>query len=246
MNGNLSELSALDSDGRSRSLKLTKIEKNLIVRVVNVFETGKPEGNYGMLVVMKDCPHKIPQITYGRSQTTEYGLLRDLVQRYVAGGGIFSAELAPFANEVGSKPLTNNTAFRDLLRRAGREDPVMQRVQDQFFDERYFKPAMQWADQQKFTLPLSALVIYDSFVHSGGILWLLRSKFAENPPSLGGDEKAWVKAYTNTRNNWLANHPNKLLHKTIYRTECFKREIGRDNWSLSKAPIKANGVNVTA
>jgi chitosanase len=227
-------------------VNLTIEEKSLIVRVINVFETGKPDGAYGLLVVMKDGPHKIPQITYGRSQTTEYGLLRDLVQRYVAADGAFSAALAPFADDIGSKPLTDNLQFRDLLRRAGREDPVMHSVQDQFFDERYFKPAMRWADQQQFTLPLSALVIYDSFVHSGGILWVLRSKFAENPPSLGGDEKKWIKSYTNARNNWLANHSNKLLPKTIYRTECFNREIGRGNWGLSKAPIKANGVDVTA
>lgn len=227
-------------------MKLTKEEKSLIVRVINVFETGKPDGAYGLLVVMKDGPHRIPQITYGRSQTTEYGLLRDLVRRYVAAGGTFSAALAPFADDIGSKPLTDNLQFRDLLRRAGREDLVMQRVQDEFFDERYFKPAMRWADQQQFTLPLSALVIYDSFVHSGGILWVLRSKFAENPPSLGGDEKAWIKSYTNARNNWLANHSNKLLPKTIYRTECFKHEIGCNNWGLSKAPIRANGVDVTA
>jgi hypothetical protein len=41
-----------------------------------------------------------------------------------------------------------------LLRRAGREDSVMRRVQDQFFDDAYLLPAMAWAAREQFTLPL--------------------------------------------------------------------------------------------
>jgi hypothetical protein len=34
------------------------------------------------------------------------------------------------------------------------------------------------------------------------------------------------------------------LQNTVYRTQCFKREIARDNWDLSQVPINANGVKV--
>src|SRR5205085_7913435 len=129
-----------------------------------------------------------------------------------------------------------------LLRRAARQDPVMQCVQDQFFDERYFKPAMNWADNHGFTLPLAALVIYDSFIHSGSILKLLRAMFPEVPPAQGGAEKAWIAAYVKARNKWLANHPRPVVRKTTYRTECFQREIKRDNWDLSQVPIKTQDV----
>jgi hypothetical protein len=55
---------------------LTPIQKSLIERVVNVFETGTPDGDYGKITIYHDGLHNIRQITYGWSQTTEYGKLR--------------------------------------------------------------------------------------------------------------------------------------------------------------------------
>lgn len=226
-------------------MELSANQKQLIERIINVFETGSQEGDYANISIYHDGPHDIRQITYGRSQTTEYGNLRRLVQDYVSAGGMFSEELEPFAELVGSTPLTDNADFKNLLRRAGRLDPVMRRVQDRFFDEVYFRPAMKWADQQGFTLPLSALVIYDSFIHSGSIIWVIRNMFPENPPVSGGDEKAWVTAYVNARQRWLGAHPRPPVRLTTYRTKCFKREIGRDNWDLSQVPVNANGTLVS-
>ena len=51
-------------------MNLTKDQKSLILRVINCFETGSPEGDYGALVVYADGPHGMRQITYGRSQVT--------------------------------------------------------------------------------------------------------------------------------------------------------------------------------
>src|SRR4029450_4435466 len=118
-------------------MNLTPAQQTLARRVLNVFETGRADGDYGAIAIFADGPHDIRQITYGRSQTTEYGNLRDLVQRYVAAAGLFSAALAPYAERVGSVPLTDDPVFKDLLRKAGRQDPVMRTVQDAFFDDRY-------------------------------------------------------------------------------------------------------------
>ena len=225
-------------------MQLSDVQKRLIQRVVNVFETGSPNGNYSNITIYHDGPHDIRQITYGRSQTTEYGNLRQLVEQYVAANGLFSQQLRPYAGKVGSAPLTDDTNFTNLLKRAGKEDPVMKRTQDSFFDRVYYRPAMRWADQQGFALPLSALVIYDSFIHSGSILWIIRNKFPESPPASGGNEKAWIKAYVNARNNWLASHNRTAVQKSIYRTQCFKNEILRNNWDLSRVPIDANGTKV--
>ena len=76
-------------------MKLSIGQKRLIERVVNVFESGKPEGNYAATVIFNDGPNDIKQITYGRSQTTEYGNLRELVQKYVAANGLYSKKLKP-------------------------------------------------------------------------------------------------------------------------------------------------------
>jgi len=226
-------------------MQLSVNQKRLIERIINAFETGSAEGDYSTISIYHDGPHDIRQITYGRSQTTEYGNLRQLVQKYVNAGGIFSEQLRPYAELVGSTPLTDNANFKTLLRSAGRQDPVMVRAQDEFFDKAYFRPAMKWADQQGLTRPLSALVVYDSFIHSGSIPWIIRQMFPESPPASGGEEKAWVKAYVNARHRWLGQHSRPAVRLTTYRTKCFKDQIQRNNWDLSLVPGNANGIQIS-
>jgi chitosanase len=225
-------------------MELSREQKSIIEGVINAFETGLAEGDYGCISVYHDGPHDIPQITYGRSQTTEYGNLRVLVERYAASNGIYSIQLGDFADSVGSVSLTENREFRRLLREAGRNDPVMQQIQDKFFEDLYFDPAMKWADDHSFTLPLSGLVIYDSFVHSGSVLWLIRQRFPENPPSLGGDEKAWIGGYLHERHEWLKSHHRPAVRSSAYRTQDLIREVLRGNWDLFQVPVQANGVDV--
>ncbi len=225
-------------------MKISTKQKSILEKVVNVFETGSTLGNYGAIAIFSDGPNDIRQITYGRSQTTEYGNLRVLVQKYVAANGLYSKKLKAYAEKVGSVPLTDDATFKDLLKKAGKEDAIMKKVQDEFFDSRYYKPAMKWATDNGFILPLSGLVIYDSFIHSGSILWTIRQMFNENPPNLGGNEIEWTTAYVNARHTWLANHHREAVRKTIYRTQCFKNEIAKGNWTLGALPITANGVKV--
>nr|AXT18263.1 chitosanase [uncultured bacterium] len=222
-------------------MQLTAKQRRVIDQVVNVFETGTPAGDYACISIYSDGPGDARQITYGRSQTTEYSKLRDLIERYLLAGGLYAAALAPYVARIGVEPLVDDDAFKDLLRAAGREDPIMRSVQDAFFDERYFQPAMAWADENQLVLPLSALVIYDSFIHSGSILWTIRETFWEEPPVLGGSEKGWVRDYVQARHRWLATHRREILHKTTYRTACLAHEIARDNWHLDLLPIEVNG-----
>lgn len=225
-------------------MQLSSAQRSPIERVINAFETGSADGNYAAISIFKDGPHDVRQITYGRSQTTEYGNLRELVRRYVAANGTFSAALQPYVDRIKREPLTDDATFKQLLRDAGKKDPVMKKVQDDFFTDRYFKPAMAWAVERGFKEPLSALVIYDSFIHSGTILGVIRSMFSEQPPSFGGDERAWTTAYVKARNQWLKNHSRPIVQKTAYRTFCFQCEIDRGNWDLSQVPVDANGVKV--
>lgn len=225
---------------------LPSATKHLIQRVLNVFETGSVEGDYGAISIFHDGPHDVRQITYGRSQTTEYGKLGALVRAYVDAGGTYSEALRPYVGRVGKEPLVDDTAFKDLLRKSGRQDSRMREVQDAFFDEAYFGPAMQWAAKHGFTLPLSALVIYDSFIHSGSILNVIRAQFPERPPSAGGNEKTWIRQYVEARHTWLKGHRRPIVRKTVYRTECFRTEIARGNWDLTQRPIVANKVEVHA
>jgi chitosanase len=226
-------------------MELTPQQKRICERVVNVFETDDADGDYSNISIYSDGPHDIRQITYGRSQTTEYSHLHELVDDYVKANGTLSAQLQPYLDQIGVHPLVDDAQFKKLLRDAGRDDPIMRQTQDTFFDDAYWKPAMNWATASAFAEALSGLVIYDSFIHSGGILRLLQMRFPEKVPSEGGNEKTWVTEYVDTRQDWLANNPRKILNGTVYRTKCFKREIARNNWDLSQLPIDANGTNVS-
>ncbi len=226
-------------------MNLSALQKRLCEQIINVFESGSPLGNYSAISIYKDGPHNQRQVTYGRSQTTEFGNLAELLEMYVNAGGIYSEALRPYLDRIEVTPLADDALFLQLLRDAGRKDPLMRQSQDAFFDKRYFIPAMNWADNNGFSLPLSALVIYDSFIHSGSILNFLRKRFPESPPASGGDEHTWIIQYVNTRQEWLANHENRILRKTVYRTACFKNEINRDNWDLSQLPINANGIEIS-
>jgi len=228
---------------------ITPAVKNKIERVINAFETGSADGNYAGLVKYRDYRDPatgtyITQITYGRSQTTEFGNLKALIQEYISSNGVYASGLKSYVNKIGRKPsLSTDANFCNLLIAAGKNDPVMRKSQDHLFDSYYYLPALGWFNAMGFKLPLSLLVIYDSHIHSGSIPDFLRKRFPASPPVRGGDEKIWVKQYVDVRHEWLRTHPNKILNNTIYRTACFKTQMANGNWDLSKA-VKANGVTI--
>ena len=222
---------------------ITENQMKKILQVVNVFETGVADGKYDSVTRLFDGPGKIRQITYGRSQTTEYGNLKRLIEKYSQMNGTLSQAFVPYLNKIGKNALVDDSTFIALLKDAGRNDPLMKKCQDVFFDLYYYLPAKSWADGFGFKEALSLLVIYDSFIHSGQIRKELRQLFAETPPSKGGREKVWIEEYVKVRHDWLKNHSLKILNNTIYRTQCFKKQITIGNWDLSQ-PVTANGTLV--
>ena len=244
----LTELISADNS-LLESFTITPLIKRKIEQVINTFETGSAKGNYAELVKYADYNDpetniRIIQVTYGRSQTTEFGHLKALVQDYVNRNGIYANQLRPYLTKIGKKPsLATDDTFCNALVNAGKNDPIMKTCQDQLFETKYYQPAYQWFTENGFTMPLSLLVIYDSKIHSGGILPFLRKRFSTIVPVRGGYEKEWIGNYVNVRHNWLANHSDKLLQKTIYRTQCFKDQIEENNWALSKE-IRTNGVSI--
>jgi chitosanase len=218
-------------------------QKDKIIKVLNVFETGTPEGRYHSVTVMADGVNRSRQITYGKSQTTEQGNLKTLLEMYIAAGGKYGEDFKPYISKIKVIPLSNDMKFRLLLRKSALEDAIMRNTQDDFFEQLYYQPAEQFFNGNNFQTALSMLVIYDSYIHSGGVPRRLRERFPERTPINGGYESDWTTAYVNTRHHWLANHGNILLRKTIYRTQCLKNQIETDNWDLQN-PIMANGVRV--
>lgn len=223
---------------------LSDKQKHICEQVVNVFGSGLAGGKYEAVVTNDDGPHQVRQISYGRSPTTEYGKLEELLTMYVNSDGQYSDVIRPYLPKIGVTPLAEDEMFKRLLKNAGTKDPVMQRVQDHFFDWCYFQPAIRWMEDNGFVLPLSALIIYDSFIQSGSILKFLRKRFPENVPNNGGHEKAWISQYVDIRHSWLTSHSNELLRNSAFRTICFKNEIARNNWTLNSLPVIAQDVEV--
>jgi chitosanase len=219
-----------------RLLSFEPVITNKIRQIVRFFETSKITGaDYSAIALLPDGPNKRVQVTYGASQTTEYGNLKNLLIRYVDSKGKYAEAIKPFLSNMGDPrypSLASVPSFIRLLRDAG-TDPVMQIVQDIFFNEFYFQPAFKWAQSRGFMFPLSYLVIYDSFVHSGGILTFLQNRFKEKVPSSGGREKVWIEDYVKVRDAWLEGHMNKILRKTDYRTDSFYNAIQKSNWRLN-------------
>lgn len=222
---------------------ISSSQKSKIIQIINVFETGTKEGKYDLIATYPDGKNGSRQITYGRSQTTEQGNLKALIEKYIANKGAFAGEFKIYLPKIGKTPLVDDAAFKNLLKKAAKQDPVMRKSQDDFFDVLYYQPAFHFFEKNKFTKALSLLVIYDSYIHSGSVPAFIREKFAENVPVNGGDEKKWIKKYTEARHEWLTNHSKQLLRKTNYRTKCFLEQIAGSNWDLSK-PVNANGTTV--
>lgn len=219
------------------------IKKQKIQSIVNAFETGSAEGNYGSIDLFFDGPNKVKQLTAGRSGATQYGNLPELFKRYVQANGQYAQQISRCLKWSVSNPnWTSDKEFHDFIRKAG-NDPIMREVQDKLFDDKYWNPAMKWAETNGFKENLSLLVIYDSFIHSGSILSLLRKRFSAIVPASGGEEKLWITQYLDARHQWLKYHSNLILRKTIYRTIDMKRAISANDWNLD-LPFSANDCKV--
>jgi chitosanase len=221
---------------------LTEMQKKAAQAIVNIFETSKIMGDYSKVTLLHgDTGH----LTYGRSQATlASGNLYLLIKSYCESAGAeFAEDLTPYMGRLEDRDvnLDQDMTFRRLLRDAGR-DPVMQEVQDRFFDSVYWNPAVNAAQSIGVSLALGIGVVYDSRVH--GSWQRMKDRTEERfgkTPDIG--EKDWIQRYIEVRRDWLAHHSNTLLHKTVYRMDAFRGLIEDGNWELS-LPFICRGVLV--
>ncbi|MDE2163779.1 MAG: chitosanase [Alphaproteobacteria bacterium] len=224
-------------------MQVSAQQKATAQAIVNIFETGSVRGSYGDVTLL---PGDSGQLTYGRSQTTlASGNLFLLIQAYCArNDGTYSALMRSYLPklEACDTGLNSDMAFRGLLRDAG-DDPVMQEVQDVFFDKVYWDPAARSADVLGAQTALGGAIVYDSTVHGSWahVRDLTRQQFGELR-DIGED--IWMSHYVDTRRNWLATYPNALLHKTVYRMDAFKSIIQAGNWKLG-LPLVVRGLAIT-
>jgi chitosanase len=212
-----------------------------IRRIISVAETDAPVWNPASVYVYNDGNEGRKQCTLSIGFTADGGNLRKVLERYGEAHGLYSDQFIPYIALLKAGDPGIDPAFIALLKKIGKADPLMMTVQEEMFDRLYLGPAFQWASKYGFGKALSYLVIADSFLHSGTMLGFLMERFAEPKPSAGGDEQAWIKAYTDTRRDWLATHGNKILRNTVYRCDCYLSEMERNNWELAQSPVTMHG-----
>ncbi len=219
-----------------------ELKKRVIQAIVNIFETGSPHGDYGKVTVIPGDPG---HLTYGRSQTTlASGNLFLLLKSYCENGdALYRSEISNYLNRVAARDysLDFDTSFKSLLKKAA-DDPVMQSVQDDFFDRVYWEPALRAATILKLEFPLSVAVVYDSHIHGSWVK--IKSRVVDKlgyPHECG--EKEWVEAYVNTRKEWLATHPIEILRRTVYRMDTFLNLISENRWQL-ELPLWIRGIRL--
>jgi chitosanase len=218
---------------------ITALQKAAALAIVNVFETGSVRGDYTDVTLI---PGDTGELTYGRTQTTlASGNLFLLIKDYTdRSDAIHGSALQPYLGQLESRDATLNhdAVFRGLLTDAG-NDPVMQEVQDAFFDRIYWQPALRSADALGAKLALSAALVYDSTVHGSWaqVRDLTRQRYGELA-RIG--EKTWMTRYVDVRRGWLAASPNTVLHKTVYRMDAFAQLIKSGNWTL-RLPFTVRG-----
>jgi chitosanase len=221
---------------------------SFIRRILSTAECGTPEWNPGSIYIYKDDNRFKPpreQLTLSIGFTEGGGNLKKVLERYIDKGGLLAEDFAHYVLTIGSSPsLANDAKFKNLLKEAAVEHAMWQ-AQEECFDELYLEPAFAWAAKHEFTLPLSYLVITDSFLHSGSMLPFLMNSFPEKKPAGGGDEKIWIEAYLNARKNWLENHSNKILNNTVYRVNAYLIELAKGNFNLESNSIVMHGTTVT-
>ena len=198
--------------------------------IINLFETGTVRGAYGQVTLL---PGDTGRLSYGRSQASlGSGNLHLMVERYCgAAGARFADRLRAWLPALERRSTAADTDLRlHNLLRACADDPVMRGVQDAFFDETYWAPAVRAATRLGIHSPLGVAVVYDSWVH--GSWGLLRDRTQAGGALQPGGEHEWIRRYVRTRREWLATHPNALLRQTVYRMDAFQRLIALDAWEL--------------
>lgn len=96
---------------------MTPETKNKIQRILNYIESGSQNGNYAAISLYNDGPNQIKQITFGKSQTTEWGNLNKLISLYVENNGKFADELKPYLQKIGKISLVNDANLLSILKK---------------------------------------------------------------------------------------------------------------------------------
>lgn len=215
-------------------MKYTSRQKAVIENIVTIHETGKLNNkSYGTVTNVRGDPGGL---TYGKHQVTiNGGGLYLMLNRYCqAPGARHAAEISKWLAPIRAKntAVVAQPALRDLLQRAG-DDPIMAAVQDKYFDDQYWLPAVRFCDARELDLALALAVVYDSTIH--GSLHRVNKLLPA-----GLDDRQWILQYVEARRRWFLNHSITILRRCTYRMDTFRTLYDANNFDLNP-PVFAHG-----
>ena len=104
--------------------------RTLILRVLNVAETGHPDGKPQAVYIYADGKNGRKQVTLGVGFTEDGGNLEKVLNRYIAKKGAFADQLSTHVPNIGKGILAANKNFHQLLKQAGERDPLTAEAQN--------------------------------------------------------------------------------------------------------------------
>jgi len=222
---------------------MTPLQKATAQAIVNVFETGRPQGDYARIGLIDG---DAGGLSYGRAQVSlGSGNLARLLNEYCGEpDALHAGALRPYLPRLSARDATLNhdDGFRASLAAAG-ADPCMRRIQDAYFDREFWQLALRRAEAHEITTPLGIAVVYDSCIQGGFASVALDVDMHKGrPPAVR--EECWIEFYVKSRRSFLA-HSRPPLPSTTYRLDAFMQLIEAGNWNLD-LPITAHGVTISA
>ena len=228
--------------GSSADTGLPATQAQACKAIVNLFETGEVRGRYDAVTLL---PGDTGRLTFGRAQASlGSGNLHLLLSRYCATvGARFGARLRAWlpALAARSAAIDHDLKLHNLLR-ASADDPVMRDVQDAFFDEMFWEPAVRAAHRLGIRSPLGVAIVHDGWVHGSWAALRDRTSAGGSLDKIG--EHEWLRRHVRIRHDWLASHPNPLLRNTVYRMDAFQRLIETEAWGLT-LPLVVRGEEIS-
>ena len=261
----------------SETYSVTSADASLVQTSANVISQLKDSADPGVRraaaavetkVVIAKRIQAISNVFWGGTATRQYDYVGRMGFDFHYGGYIEGADvlyqvvsdycnapdapnanrLRPFLNRIQSDyaALETDAEFRAALKSAGK-DPAMQRVQDDVFEQRYWKPLQQEASNLGLKLPLSVALVYDTGLINGkGSIASFAAKATAqlgNSPAAGADEKAWSAAFLAARVAWVQKSEFPTAPFMIRPIQFFGQTLEKGNWNLDP-PLVVNGITI--
>ena len=209
-------------------MQLDRTQKTMMA-IIECFENGKP-----------NLYHQ----TYWNPETKELsggllmastisGNMGRLLRLYEKKGGTRISDMV--IRSVENQSVLNSEllvkAFRALFKSAA-EEQAMKDAQLDFFSNQFLAQAEKMSAGLGITEPLGRVVVFDSFIQ--GAFKTVKAHVMEHYPNTQQDLNQWdlIREYLKARRDWLANNPNKNLHKTVDRVDSLIHLEQIGNWKL--------------